>query len=317
MKTITTPGCARSRNILVVLACSFLMKFITRYLVLAALVISISAVAQEKAPPPADLGAGTTADVNAAQPSAASTEELTKAVQNPISSLISVPFQNNNAFGIGPYDRSQDVLNIQPVIPVGISKNWNMITRIIQPIVWQPYPNSPTGGAYGFGDMVPTFFFSPKNVGKLIWGVGPQFILPTATNDILGQGKLSMGPTVVALIEPKTGAIGVLVSNDWSIAGSGSRPDVNQMTLQYFANYNLKKGWYFSSSPVLTANWKASSGNVWVVPVGGGGGRVMKFGPQPVNLNLQFFGNAVHPAGTSSWGMRFQIALLYPKLPKP
>jgi hypothetical protein len=297
-----------------VLARTFLIKFTTRYLVLAVLVASISAIAQEKAPPP-DTGAGTTAG-SATEASPASTEALQKAVQNPIASLISIPFQNNTNFGSGPYDRSQDILNIQPVIPVAISTNWNLITRIIQPIVWQPYPNAPTGGAYGFGDMVPSFFFSPRNSGKLIWGAGPQFILPTATNDILGQGKLSMGPTVVALIEPKTGAIGVLVSNDWSVAGSGSRPGVNQMTLQYFANYNLQKGWYFSSSPVLTANWKASSGNVWVVPVGGGGGRVMKFGPQPVNLNLQFFGNAVHPAGTSSWGMRFQIALLYPKIPK-
>jgi len=251
-----------------------------------------------------------------AQASAASTEELTKAVQNPISSLISVPFQNNNAFGIGPYDRTQDVLNIQPVIPVGISKNWNMITRIIQPIIWQPYPNSPTGGEYGFGDMVPTFFFSPKNAGKLIWGVGPQFILPTATDHILGQGKVSMGPSVVALISPKTGAIGVLVSNDWSIAGSGSRPSVNQMTLQYFLNYNFKKGWYLSTSPILTANWKATSGNVWVVPFGGGGGRVVKFGAQPFNINVQLFGNVVYPAGSSPWGLRIQIALLFPKAPK-
>jgi hypothetical protein len=317
MKIITNPRPVRSKNILGVLSCAFLMKFVTRYLVLAILVISSSAVAQEKAPPPADQGGGNTAQAMVAQQSAASTQELQKAVQNPIASLISVPFQNNDAFGIGPYDRTQNLLNIQPVIPIGISENWNLITRIIQPILWQPYPNAPTGGTFGFGDMVPSFFFSPKNSGKLIWGAGPQFILPTATDHILGQGKVSMGPTVVALIEPKTGAIGVLVSNDWSIAGSGSRPDVNQMTLQYFANYNLQKGWYFSSSPILTANWKARNGNVWVVPFGGGGGRVMKFGSQPVNLNLQFFGNAVHPAGASSWGMRFQIALLYPKMQKP
>jgi len=290
------------------------MKSVRRsfYIILAGLVLICSAYAQQPAAP-AQSGEAKPAE---AQASVASTEELQKAVQNPIASLISVPFQNGNNFGIGPYDRTQDILNIQPVIPVGISKNWNMITRIIQPVIWQPYPNAPTGGEYGFGDMVPTFFFSPKNSGKLIWGAGPQFILPTATNDILGQGKVSMGPAVVVLTQPKPWTIGVLVSNDWSIAGSGSRPGVNQMTLQYFVNYNLQKGWYLSTSPILTANWKASSGNVWVVPVGGGVGRVMKFGPQPVNLNLQFFGNAAYPAGTSPWGMRFQIALLYPKMPK-
>jgi hypothetical protein len=293
------------------------MKSVRRnfQVILAVLLLICSAYAQQPAAP-AQSGETKPAGAAATEAAGASTEELTKQVQNPISSLISVPFQNINAFGIGPYDRTQDVLNIQPVIPVGIAKNWNMITRVIQPIVWQPYPNAPTGGEYGFGDMVPTFFFSPKNSGKLIWGVGPQFILPTATDQILGQGKVSMGPSVVALISPKTGAIGVLVSNDWSVAGSGSRPSVNQMTLQYFANYNLKKGWYLSTSPILTANWKASSGNVWTVPVGGGVGRVMKFGPQPVNLNLQFFGNAAYPAGTSPWAMRIQIALLFPKVPK-
>jgi len=284
-------------------------------IILAGLLLSCSTYAQQTAAP---AQSGETKLVGAAvtEPAGASTQELTKQVQNPISSLISVPFQNNNAFGIGPYDRTQDVLNIQPVIPVGISKNWNMITRVIQPIIWQPYPNAPTGGEYGFGDMVPTFFFSPKNSGKLIWGAGPQFILPTATDHILGQGKVSMGPSVVALISPKTGAIGVLVSNDWSIAGSGSRPSVNQMSLQYFANYNLKKGWYFSTSPILTANWKASSGNVWVIPFGGGMGRVVRFGVQPFNINVQMFGNVVHPAGASPWGLRIQIALLFPKVPK-
>jgi len=279
--------------------------------ILAGLLLICSAYGQQPAAP------AQSAAAMPAQAPGASTEELQKAVQNPIASLISVPFQNINAFGIGPYNRTQDVLNIEPVIPAKISENWNLITRIIQPVIWQPYPNAPTGGAYGFGDMVPSFFFSPRNSGKLIWGAGPQFILPTATDHILGQGKVSMGPTVVVLTQPKPWTIGVLVSNDWSIAGSGSRPSVNQMTLQYFINYNLQKGWYLSTSPILTANWKASSGNVWVVPVGGGVGRVMKFGPQPVNLNLQFFGNAVYPPGTSPWGMRFQIALLYPKMQKP
>ena len=281
------------------------MKSVQRncHLIFASVLLICSGYAQQPAAP-------------AAQVPGASTAELQKAVQNPIASLISVPFQNSSAFGIGPYDRTQDVLNIQPVIPVAISKNWNLITRIIQPITWQPYTNAPTGGEYGFGDMVPSFFFSPRNSGKLIWGAGPQFILPTATDDTLGQGKVSMGPTIVVLTQPKPWTIGVLVSNDWSIAGSGSRPDVNQFLMQPFVNYNLQKGWYLSTSPIMTANWKASSGNVWVVPLGGGVGRVMKFGSQPVNLNLQFFGNAVYPTGTSPWSMRFQISLLYPKMPK-
>ena len=116
----------------------------------------------------------------------ADSESLAKATQNPVASLISVPIQNNSNFNVGPYDRTQNVLNIQPVIPVTLNENWNLITRVIQPIVWQPYPNQNNGGQFGFGDMNPSFFLSPGKPGKLIWGVGPAFIIPTATNAILG-----------------------------------------------------------------------------------------------------------------------------------
>ena len=244
------------------------------------------------------------------------TADLQKAVQNPVANLISVPIQNNTNFDVGPYDRTQNVLNIQPVIPAKLSDNWMLISRIIQPIVWQPYPSATTGGEFGFGDMNPSFFFSPRKPGKVIWGVGPALVIPTATNDILGQGKFSLGPSFVALYQPEHWTIGALINNVWSVAGSDNRPAVNQMLLQYFVNYNLKKGWYLSSSPILTANWKASDSNVWTVPLGGGVGRITKIGFQPVNITAQFYGNAVHPAGASPWGMRLQIALLFPKLSK-
>ena len=242
-----------------------------------------------------------------------STEDLQKATQNPVASLISVPLQNNTNFGIGPYNRTQDVLNIQPVIPVSLTQNWNLITRVIQPIVWQPYPTETTGGEYGFGDMNPTFFLAPSKPKKIIWGVGPAFVIPIATNSILGQGKFSLGPSFVALAQPGHWTIGVLVNNVWSVAGSGGRTDVNQMLLQYFINYNLKKGWFLTLQPIITASWNASSGNVWTVPFGGGVGRIMKLGAQPVNIAAQFYGNATYPSGTSPWGMRLQIAFLFPK----
>jgi hypothetical protein len=254
-------------------------------------------------------------------PAAADTDEsqaeaLQKATQNPVANLISVPVQNNSNFNVGPYNRTQDVLNIQPVIPVKLNDDWNLITRIIQPIVSQPYPNKNGGGEFGFGDMNPSFFMSPAKPGKLIWGAGPTFIIPTATNDILGQGKFSLGPSVVALAQPGHWTLGILVNNVWSVAGSGSRPPVNQMLLQYFINYNLKKGWYLAMQPIITANWRASSGNIWTVPFGAGVGRIMKLGFQPVNIKVEFFGNAAYPAGTSPWGMRLQMAFLFPKFTK-
>ena len=277
------------------------------------LLLCLPAFAQDKPDPaaqakPAAAEAKTGADTD--------TEALAKAAQNPVASMISVPLQNNTAFGVGPYNRTQDVLNIQPVIPISISENWNLIARIIQPIVWQPNVTQNSQGWYGLGDMNPTFFFSPAKPSKLIWGFGPTFVIPTATADQLGQGKFSMGPGVVLLTTPGKWVIGTLINNVWSVAGSGSRPPVNQMLLQWFVNYNMKKGWYLATSPIVTANWRASSGNQWVVPLGGGVGRIMKLGNQPVNILAQLYGNAVHPEGAAPWSMRLQIQFLYPKKPK-
>src|SRR5882762_3085676 len=245
---------------------------------------------------------------------AQNSDALRKAAQNPVASLISVPIQENWNFNIGPSDRTQNVLNIQPVIPVGLGKDWNLIIRWIAPVIYQPV--GAQTGFYGLGDMQPAFFVSPKK-GKLIWGVGPQLLLPTATRTgVLGQGKFGLGPTAVALVQPGKWTFGALVNNVWSVAGHPELPDVNQLLLQYFINYNLKKGWYLTWQPTITTNWNASSGSVWTVPLGGGIGRIMKLGFQPVNLGLQFYGNAVHPPGASPWGMRLQIALPFPKLTK-
>src|SRR6266851_1154844 len=200
--------------------------------------------------------------------------DLQKATQNPISSLISVPLQNNTNFGVGPLDRTQNVLNIQPVIPVRVSEKWNLITRTILPLIYQPDVTQRNLGVMGLGDINPTFFLSPAKPGKLIWGVGPSFILPTATNRVLGQGKWSAGPSVVALMQPGHWTIGALVNNVWNFAGRSDKPAVNQMLLQYFINYNLKKGWFTVLAPIITANWKASRSNVWTVPFGGGIGRI-------------------------------------------
>jgi hypothetical protein len=158
--------------------------------------------------------------------SARSTESLQKATQNPIASLISVPIQNNNNFGISPGNRNQDVMNIQPVIPIGISKDWNLLVRWIVPVIYQPIhnqPSTPETGVYGLGDMVPTFFISPKKPGKLIWGAGPVFQLPTATNYYLGQGKLGLGPSLVVLTQPGHWTLGSwqTISGQWPVQVAG------------------------------------------------------------------------------------------------
>ncbi len=253
---------------------------------------------------------------------------LAKATQNPVASLISVPLQNNSNFAVGPYNRTQDVFNIQPVIPKPLSENWILITRVIQPFVWQPVSAQATGGQFGFGDMNPTFFLSPAHPGKLIYGIGPTMVFPTATSKVLGQGKLSFGPSVVALMQPGHWTVGFLANNAWSVAGSSHRPSVNQMTLQYFVTYNLKKGWNVNTGPVVTANWHnqaagdaanggdTTAGGRWTLPFGAGIGRVTRMGYQPVSVGVNLYGNAVHPPGASSWSMRLQVALLFPHRPK-
>ncbi len=266
---------------------------------------------------------GTSVATEATPASAAGAEALRKAAQNPIASLISVPVESNFNFGISPSNRTQEVVDIQPVIPFSVSKDWNLITRWITPIIYQPIPpplvSGPAAeqtGVHGLGDLNPSFFLSPKK-SKVTWGVGPTFVFPTATNTTyLGQGKLSIGPTVVALVQPTHWTIGILANNYWSVAGHSdlNKPAVNQFLFEWFVNYNMKKGWYLLMAPINTANWRATSGNVWTVPLGGGVGRIMKLGFQPVNLNLQFYGNAVYPTGTSPWTMKFTMAFLFPKL---
>jgi hypothetical protein len=274
-------------------------------LILAILFFLATAVVAQDTTAPGQQGGPETADAH-----------LQKDVQNPVASLTLVPFQNNTNFDSGPFNRTQNVFDIQPVVPVNISSYWKVIVRIVQPVTWQPYPNQNTGGEYGFGDMAPDFFFSPRHPGKLMWGFGPAFAIPTATNNVLGQGKFSIGPSAVVLVQPGKWTIVNLVNNVWSVAGSGSRPPVNQMLDQYFITRNLNKGWYVTSAPIITANWNASRGNVWTVPFGGGVGRVQKLGNQPVNWKVEFFGDAVHPQGGSSWSMRLTLALLYPKYSK-
>ena len=117
--------------------------------------------------------------------------------------------------------------------------------------------------------MNPSFFLSPGKPGKLIWGAGPALIIPTATSSVLGQGKFSLGPSFVALAQPGHWTVGALVNNVFSVSGSAHRPYVNQMLLQYFINYNLKKGYYITLQPIISANWNAPRGNVWLVPFGG------------------------------------------------
>ena len=272
----------------------------------------------------------------AAMSAAYAQEDLREAAQNPIGDLISLPFQNNTNFGIGQTDNIQNVLNIQPVFPFHLNDNWNLITRPILPIIYQePFLSGNElqeaeqqlgddvgRDLFGLGDLTPEFFFSPSkpivlapDVG-LVWGIGPTFQLPTATNDLLGTGKWSAGPGFVVFLSAKPLHIttGFLINNLWSFAGDDDRADVNAMTLQPFLNYNLDKGWYLTTAPIITANWEADDDNRWTVPIGGGIGRIFEIGHQPINAQLSAYYNAVTPDDTGAdWQLRAQWTFLFPK----
>jgi len=236
--------------------------------------------------------------------------ELARAVQNPVASLISVPIQNNTAFDWGPQGGTLNVANIQPVFPFDISDNWNLITRTIFPIISQPELIPGQGRETGLGDVVFTAFFSPAKAGKLIWGVGPAVNIPTATDDRLGAKEWGLGPSVVFLTMPGDWGLGGLMNNIWDVNGS---TDINFFFSQWFANYNLDNGWYLTTAPIITANWEASSGNRWTIPVGGGGGKVFMAGKQPMNVNLQAYYNIEAPMFVGDWSSRIQVQFMFPK----
>jgi opacity protein-like surface antigen len=239
-------------------------------------------------------------------------EDLAKKSQNPIADLVSVPFQSNTNFNAGPFNRTQEVLNIQPVVPLHINANWNLITRTIIPVMSQPSPffDSNTNG---IGDITEELFLSPAHPGPLIWGVGPVFTVPSATDPILGQGKVLLGPTAVLLVTPGHWVIGVLANNQWSVGGNPLRRSVNELLVQPFINYNMAHGWFLTTSPVITADWLAAPDQRWTVPIGGGLGRVFKLGDQPMSMYVSAYYNAIRPDAAPTWQLRTELSLLFPE----
>lgn len=244
-----------------------------------------------------------------------SVETLQKEVQNPVAHLINIQFPNNTNFPIGDFGRTLNVFNIQPVIPFRISENWNLITRTVLPVVNLPDITRSKGGTKGLSDLNPTIFLSPDSPGKLIWGIGPAFILPTATHEALGGGKWSAGPSVAVLVQPEKWTLGVLLSNVWSFAGKPNRSNVNSLSLEYLINRDFEKGWYFTSAPTITSDWELSSTERWIVPVGPGMGRVFKISGQSVSAAVSAYYNIIHPEHFSypKWQIAAEFDLLFPE----
>ncbi|MGG5820447.1 hypothetical protein [Falsiroseomonas sp. HW251] len=239
---------------------------------------------------------------------------LARAVQNPVANLISLPFQNNTNFDYGPNGHTQNILNIQPVVPIEVTPDWNLITRTILPVISQPALQPGEGTTFGLGATQASFFLSPARPGHVIWGAGAVVQAPTTTDQNLGSNVWGGGPTFVALTMQGPWVIGGLVNNIWSFGGN-DRTRYNTLTFQPFINYNFpeSRGTYLSFSPIVTANWEARSGQQWTVPLGLAAGQIFKIGEQPINAQLGAYYNVVHPDIGPTWQVRFQVALLFPK----
>jgi len=251
--------------------------------------------------------------------------EIAKASQNPLTAMYSLPIQNNTYFDRAGDGKVKNVANFQPVLPFDLNDDWTIVTRTIMPITSAP-TYSGEGHSYervfGLGDTTLTAFFTPKTTGDSgwIWGVGPSFYLPTATDggSELGTEKWGAGLSGVALKMDGKWVYGALLAQMWSFAGPGQDAGekiVNGMTIQPFVNYNMDDGWFLTTVPIITANWDADEyHNVWTVPVGAGVGRAMKLGKIPMTAQLHGYYNVMTPDDYGeTWQMRIQVQLLFPR----
>jgi len=245
---------------------------------------------------------------------------IIKTSQNPIGNIVAFPFENNFNYGYGPYTRLQYNLTVEPVFPIMLSQNWNLIARTIIPVLNQPSAAPPTvcaspGGCpstFGLSDVQEQLFFAPKTKpGELIWGVGPIFQFPTATPSTLGAGKWAAGPTALALVMPGKWVMGALVSQLWSVAGPSTQPSVNSFLIQTFLTYNLRGGWALSSAPIITSNANLP-GTKWTVPLGGGIAKTFKDGGQLMSVQVKYYTSVVRPLAAPQTNLQVWWTLLWP-----
>ena len=242
---------------------------------------------------------------------AAAQDDLAQQLANPVSSLISVPFQSNWDFGIGPEEASRYTLNIQPVVPLSLDEDWNLIVRTIVPVIDAESPAPGVPDASGLGDIVQSFFFSPVDpVNGWIVGAGPAFLYPSASDTLLGSEKWGAGPTAVALKQEGPWTYGALVNHLSSFAGDEARADVNATFLQPFVSYITPTKTTYTLNTESTYDWEREQ---WLIPVNAVISQLVAFGDQPVQFSLGARYYAEGPDGGPEWGIRAAVTLLFPR----
>jgi hypothetical protein len=241
-------------------------------------------------------------------------QNLAKQLANPVASLISVPFQFNYDGRLNTLDNGWRAnLNIQPVVPISINPDWNVISRTIFPVVYSEDAIVGSGRIFGTGDTVQSLFLSPvKPWNGIIWGVGPAFLLPTGSSDVYSAHQWGAGPTAVALTQAGPWTIGALSNHIWSFARTGyPAPQVNATFIQPFASYTTKDAWTFTLNSESTYNWVAHQ---WQIPINFVVSKVVKIGPQLVSFGagVRYYAASPDPLA-KGWGARAIVTFLFPK----
>jgi len=240
-------------------------------------------------------------------------EELAKKLNNPVAAMISVPLQYNYDHEIGPgRGGHKHTLNIQPVVPITLNADLNMISRTILPVIDQSNVVPGAGSESGIGDITQSLFFSPKpTAGGLIWGAGPVFLLPTGSNDQLSARKWGLGPTIVALKQEGPWTIGVLANHIWGVRGDNDRANISSTFLQPFVSHTTKTAWTYGFNTESTYDWKNKQ---WAVPLNATIGKLVKFGEQRVSLTagVRYWADSPE-SGPHGWGGRLVATFLFPK----
>jgi hypothetical protein len=237
---------------------------------------------------------------------------LVKQARNPLVDLVSLQVQPNFNFGVGQNRDTEYVFNIQPVIPIYLFEDWDLIIRPIVPLLNEPPSGPGEGYTFGLGDIQTTLFLSPPSSTMFIWGFGPVLQFPSASAMSLGSGKWEIGPALAGILTLESWVIGAQAYNLWSFAGDSTRSEVNHLLLQPLITYTLPRDWYLTSSPQVTADWKAGSRARWTVPVGGGIGKLLLLGRQQTVVQVEGYHNAERPAEAATWSIILTIQFLFP-----
>jgi len=243
------------------------------------------------------------------QPGTNSTlQDLAKSVHNPFADFVKVPLQSTTGFSIGPHHNAGESLNLQPLIPFSLNAEWDLMARPSLSVTYRPSPHE----QFGLNDLQTSFFVTPHNADKWIWGVGPIFQFPTATSDALGTGRWSGGPTAALIYSKGPWFNGVLAYQLLSFAGNRARGSVNQTYVEPEVSYNFESGWYVACDPPMTFDWTTNASNGWTIPIGADVGDAFNAGSHAMSFQVGAYDLARRPDGAPQWIIRVQLTALFP-----